>query len=63
MPTHVITDPPQHLLARGEVGKVGVPVAHIGHMRQLLDSIPPGEMNTPKKIRKLDDCSRIHGAV
>ena len=36
--------------ARGEVGKVGVPVAHLGHMRQLLDSIPPGEMNTSMTI-------------
>ena len=32
--------------ARGEVGKVGVPVAHLGHMQQLLDQIPVGEMNT-----------------
>ena len=29
-----------HPLAHGEVGKVGVPVAHLGHMRQLLDGIP-----------------------
>ena len=29
-------------MARGEVGKVGVPVAHLGHMRTLLDGIPPG---------------------
>jgi (2R)-ethylmalonyl-CoA mutase len=36
--------------ARGEVGKVGVPVAHLGHMRQLLDGIPPGEMNTSMTI-------------
>ena len=36
--------------ARGEVGKVGVPVAHIGHMKQLLDGIPPGEMNTSMTI-------------
>ena len=39
-----------HELARGEVGKVGVPVAHIGHMRQLLDGIPQGQMNTSMTI-------------
>jgi (2R)-ethylmalonyl-CoA mutase len=36
--------------ARGEVGKVGVPVAHLGHMAQLLDGIPVGEMNTSMTI-------------
>ena len=36
--------------ARGEVGKVGVPVVHLGHMRQLLDGIPVGEMNTSMTI-------------
>jgi (2R)-ethylmalonyl-CoA mutase len=36
--------------ARGEVGKVGVPVAHLGHMRELLDGIPAGEMNTSMTI-------------
>jgi (2R)-ethylmalonyl-CoA mutase len=36
--------------AIGEVGKVGVPVAHLGHMAQLLDGIPPGEMNTSMTI-------------
>ena len=36
--------------ARGEVGKVGVPVAHLGHMRELLDGIPLGEMNTSMTI-------------
>src|SRR5881227_209920 len=36
--------------AKGEVGKVGVPVAHLGHMRQLLDGIPVGEMNTSMTI-------------
>ncbi|MEI8051609.1 MAG: protein meaA [Actinomycetes bacterium] len=36
--------------ASGEVGKVGVPVAHLGHMRQLLDQIPVGEMNTSMTI-------------
>ena len=33
-----------------EVGKVGVPVAHIGDMRTLLDQIPPGQMNTSMTI-------------
>ncbi|MEA3019176.1 MAG: ethylmalonyl-CoA mutase [Actinomycetota bacterium] len=36
--------------ASGEVGKVGVPVAHLGHMRQLMDAIPPGGMNTSMTI-------------
>jgi ethylmalonyl-CoA mutase len=36
--------------AAGEVGKVGVPVAHRGHMAQLLDGIPVGEMNTSMTI-------------
>jgi ethylmalonyl-CoA mutase len=36
--------------ASGEVGKVGVPVAHLGHMAQLMDQIPVGEMNTSMTI-------------
>jgi len=36
--------------AAGEVGKVGVPVAHLGHMRQLMDGIPVAEMNTSMTI-------------
>src|ERR671921_543370 len=39
-----------HELARGEVGKVGVPIAHRGDMRALLDGIPLGEMNTSMTI-------------
>ncbi len=39
-----------HELARGEVGKVGVPVSHIGDMRTLLTSIPLAEMNTSMTI-------------
>ncbi|MCW2968253.1 MAG: methylmalonyl-CoA mutase, large subunit, partial [Solirubrobacteraceae bacterium] len=39
-----------HELARGEVGKVGVPVAHRGDMKALLDGIPLGEMNTSMTI-------------
>jgi (2R)-ethylmalonyl-CoA mutase len=49
LPTQTGYDP-DHLLAHGEVGKVGVPVAHLGHMRTLLDSIPPGKMNTSMTI-------------
>lgn len=49
LPTQTGYDP-DHLLARGEVGKVGVPVAHLGHMRTLLDAIPPGTMNTSMTI-------------
>jgi (2R)-ethylmalonyl-CoA mutase len=49
LPTQTGYDP-DHELARGEVGKVGVPVAHLGHMRTLLDGIPPGEMNTSMTI-------------
>jgi (2R)-ethylmalonyl-CoA mutase len=37
-------------MARGEVGKVGVPVSHIGHMETLLSGIPVGEMNTSMTI-------------
>lgn len=37
-------------LARGEVGKVGVPVAHLGDMRTLFDGIPLGRMNTSMTI-------------
>src|SRR4051794_9684205 len=39
-----------HELARGEVGKVGVPVAHRGDMQALLDGIPLDEMNTSMTI-------------
>ena len=49
LPTQTGYDP-DHILASGEVGKVGVPVAHLGHMRTLLDSIPPGKMNTSMTI-------------
>ena len=37
-------------LARGEVGKVGVPVSHLGDMRTLMQGIPLGEMNTSMTI-------------
>src|SRR5262245_34505061 len=39
-----------HELARGEVGKVGVPVSHLGDMRTLLEGIPLAEMNTSMTI-------------
>ncbi len=39
-----------HILARGEVGKVGVPVAHLGDMRSLFDQIPLDQMNTSMTI-------------
>ncbi|GGA23748.1 protein meaA [Neptunicoccus cionae] len=39
-----------HELARGEVGKVGVPVAHLGDMRSLFDDIPLEKMNTSMTI-------------
>jgi len=39
-----------HTLARGEVGKVGVPVCHLGDMRMLFDQIPLEQMNTSMTI-------------
>ena len=39
-----------HVLARGEVGKVGVPVSHLGDMRALFDQIPLEQMNTSMTI-------------
>nr|WP_278923355.1 protein meaA [Pseudophaeobacter profundi] len=39
-----------HVLARGEVGKVGVPVGHLGDMRSLFDQIPLDQMNTSMTI-------------
>ncbi len=39
-----------HVLSRGEVGKVGVPISHIGDMRQLFDGIPLAEANTSMTI-------------
>ncbi|WP_134667333.1 MULTISPECIES: protein meaA [unclassified Amycolatopsis] len=49
LPTQTGYDP-DHVLARGEVGKVGVPVSHIGDMRQLFDGIPLAEANTSMTI-------------
>jgi (2R)-ethylmalonyl-CoA mutase len=39
-----------HELARGEVGKVGVPICHLGDMRALFDTIPLQQMNTSMTI-------------
>ncbi|MGN0934177.1 methylmalonyl-CoA mutase family protein [Falsigemmobacter intermedius] len=39
-----------HVLSRGEVGKVGVPVCHLGDMRMLFDQIPLEQMNTSMTI-------------
>jgi ethylmalonyl-CoA mutase len=49
LPTQTGYDP-DHTLAKGEVGKVGVPVVHLGHMAQLFDGIPVGDMNTSMTI-------------
>jgi ethylmalonyl-CoA mutase len=39
-----------HILARGEVGKVGVPIGHLGDMRTLFEAIPLDRMNTSMTI-------------
>src|SRR5688500_6753417 len=49
LPTQTGYDP-DHPLARGEVGKVGVPIPHLGEMRRLFDEIPLAEMNTSMTI-------------
>jgi len=49
LPTQTGYDP-DHELARGEVGKVGVPVSHLGDMRALFDGIPLAEANTSMTI-------------
>ncbi len=49
LPTQTGYDP-DHVLARGEVGKVGVPVSHLGDMRALFDQIPLERMNTSMTI-------------
>jgi (2R)-ethylmalonyl-CoA mutase len=49
LPTQTGYDP-DHVLAKGEVGKVGVPVVHLGHMGELLDGIPQADMNTSMTI-------------
>jgi (2R)-ethylmalonyl-CoA mutase len=49
LPTQLGYDPDSPLAA-GEVGKVGVPIAHLGEMRRLFDDIPIAEMNTSMTI-------------
>ena len=49
LPTQTGYDP-DHILARGEVGRVGVPVSHLGDMRTLFRDIPLEEMNTSMTI-------------
>ena len=49
LPTQTGYDPDDEL-ARGEVGKVGVPVTHLGDMRSLMEGIPLDEMNTSMTI-------------
>jgi ethylmalonyl-CoA mutase len=49
LPTQTGYDPDSDL-ARGEVGKVGVPIPHLGEMRRLFEDIPLAEMNTSMTI-------------
>jgi (2R)-ethylmalonyl-CoA mutase len=49
LPTQTGYDP-DHPLARGEVGKVGVPISHVGDMEALFDAIPLRAMNTSMTI-------------
>lgn len=49
LPTQTGYDP-DHLLARGEVGRVGVPVSHLGDMRRLFQDIPLDRTNTSMTI-------------
>ena len=49
LPTQTGYDP-DDVLSKGEVGKVGVPISHIGDMRNLLDQIPLEKMNTSMTI-------------
>ncbi|WP_414939316.1 protein meaA [Amycolatopsis sp. cmx-11-51] len=49
LPTQTGYDP-DHQLSKGEVGKVGVPVSHLGDMRRLFDGIPLAEANTSMTI-------------
>lgn len=49
LPTQTGYDP-DHVLARGEVGRVGVPVSHVADMRRLFEDIPLEQMNTSMTI-------------
>src|ERR671932_639835 len=58
LPTQTGYDP-DHELAKGEVGKVGVPVPHLGEMRALFEQIPIEDMNTSMTINA--PCARLLG--
>ena len=49
LPTQTAYDS-DHILSRGEVGKVGVPISHLGDMRTLFEGLPLEEMNTSMTI-------------
>jgi ethylmalonyl-CoA mutase len=49
LPTQTALDS-DHVLSKGEVGKVGVPVGHLGDMRTLFEGIPVADMNTSMTI-------------
>lgn len=49
LPTQTGYDP-DHVLARGEVGRVGVPISHVGDMRRLFQDIPLARTNTSMTI-------------
>jgi len=49
LPTQTALDA-DDVLARGEVGKVGVPISHLGDMKRLFDGIPLDQMNTSMTI-------------
>ena len=59
LPTQTGYDP-DHILARGEVGKVGVPISHLGDMKALFDGLPLEQMNTSMTINAT--AAVAHGA-
>src|SRR5512133_1827383 len=56
LPTQTGYDPDAEL-ARGEVGKVGVPISHVGDVRALFDGIPLDQMNTSQTSRRRSPAS------
>src|SRR5437879_13511134 len=58
LPTQTGYDPDAEL-ARGEVGKVGVPISHVGDLRALFDGIPLEEMNTSMTINARSEERRV----
>src|SRR5678815_1474519 len=48
-----------HVLSKGEVGKVGVPICHLGDMRALFADIPLSEMNTSMTINATAPSMRL----